>query len=391
MADASVKPIRNSAGQITGWQVRWREGSKRPGRSFGPDDKPLADRFAAEQRAAQAGKSRKPRRRSNPAGATLAEYVAKAYEPKKSMSRKTKRQLSSSTKETREHAWENWIKPHLGDRPIRSITAADVEALLKKITFHGRDKNGHFPLDEEGAPILPSGQWRDGVSTAKKCRTLLNDIFFYAVPDDGVNEARVRLTDVDVEELIRCAPDHFRLPILLMATIGIRIGELAALRVGDFDPQKGQLHIRATLSTKPKRLQGGDSAQRRPTKTTAGNRRVVLSSWLANEVALRCADRPDTAPLFTSANGSVLRPDNFRSRVWVPLRASLALDESLTPHDLRHYAATRLLSDDVDEQEVCNTLGHAHVGITNKLYRHARPERRRAVAEYWEKVGRLGS
>jgi integrase len=404
MADASVRPIRDSAGRITGYQVRWREGAKRPGRSFGPDEKPLAERFAAEQRAAQGGKTRKSRRRPNPAGATLAEYVAKAYEPKKSMSRKTKRQLSSSTKETREHAWDNWIKPHLGDRPIRSISVADVEALLKRITFHGRDENGRFPLDDNGEPILPTGQWKDGLSTAKKVRTMLNDIFFYAVrdgvvksnptidayievPDDGVNESRVLLTDVDIEELVRCAPGHFQLPIRLMATIGIRIGELAALRVGDFDHKNGQLHIRATLSTKPKRLQGGDGAQRRPTKTTAGNRRVLLPSWLANEIALRCVDRPDSSPLFTSTNGCMLRPDNFRSRVWVPLRASLALDESLTPHDLRHYAATRLLSDDVDEQEVCNMLGHAHVGITNALYRHARPEHRRAVAEYWERIG----
>ena len=171
----------------------------------------------------------------------------------------------------------------------------------------------------------------------------------------------------------------------LMATIGIRIGELAALQVGDFDQKAGQLSIRATLSTKPKRLQGGDSAVRRPTKTTAGNRRVLLPSWLTDEIAIRCAGRAADAPLFTSTRGKVLRPDNFRKRVWTPLRCALELDVSLKPHDLRHYAATRLLSDGLDPQEVCNMLGHEHVGITNMLYRHARPEHRRAVAEYWER------
>ena len=65
------------------------------------------------------------------------------------------------------------------------------------------------------------------------------------------------------------------------------------------------------------------------------------------------------------------------------------VDPGFKPHQLRHYAATRLISDGVEDQEVSRMLGHAHVGITLSLYRHARPERSRAVADYWDQSNDL--
>jgi integrase len=406
MADASLIETFDRAGNHTGCRVRWRAGKSRKSKSFGLKERALAERFLAEVRAAQKSKSRKPRPSTRkPAGRTLSDYFAKGYATKITLSRKTQQKVSPSTLATREAVWNAWIEPHLGSRPLRAITPADIEAFYKKITHAGRDNDGDFLLDEDGNPVLPHPGWTNGLEAARKCRALLRDIFFYAkrdgfvasdptaeayieVPVDMPLEQRVDLTDDEVADIIKSVPEHFRILITALATIGLRLGEAAALQVRDFDPKKEQLAVSRSLSTRAKRLQGGSGAVSLKTKTKAGNRRVNLPKWLADELRMQCAGKKPTDPMFTSASGSVLLPHNFRARVWNPTREMLGLDPSLTPHDLRHYAATRLLSEGVDVQEVCDMLGHQHVGVTDMLYRHVRPERRRGIAEYWEKAGR---
>ena len=88
MADVSARPIRDANGVITGWIVRWREDGCRTGRSFGPKDKALAERFTSEKRAAQAGKKRRPRTRKQPGVGTLADYFATGYGSKERVSRR---------------------------------------------------------------------------------------------------------------------------------------------------------------------------------------------------------------------------------------------------------------------------------------------------------------
>jgi integrase len=406
MADASITETFDRAGHHIGWRVRWRAGNKRRSKSFGMKEKAVAERFLAEVRTAQKSKARKAAKRTRkPAGATLADYFAKGYASKKTISRKTQQKVSPSVLATREGLWNTWIAPQLGSRPLRSISPADIEAFYKTITHAGRDENGAFLLDEDGEPMLPHPGWTDGIETARKSRALLRDIFFYAKRDGLVSvdptaeayiepavevslDPRVDLTDDDVAAIIKTVPEHFRRLVLLQTTIGLRMGEAAALQVRDFDSSKDQLNVSRSLSTRSKRLQGGSSAIHRTTKTKAGKRRINLPKWLADELRLLCDGKRPTEPIFTSIEGKVLRPDNFRERVWKPTRTLLGLDPSLTPHDMRHYAATRLLSEGVDVQEVCDMLGHQHVGVTDMLYRHVRPERRRGIAEYWERVGK---
>ena len=406
MADASITETFDRAGQHIGWRVRWRAGNKRRSKSFGMKEKAVAERFLSEVRSAQKSKARKTAKRTRkPSGATLADYFAKSYASKKTISRKTQQKVSPSVLATREGLWNTWIAPQLGSRPLRSISPADIEAFYKTITHAGRDENGAFLLDEDGEPMLPHPGWKDGLETARKSRALLRDIFFYAKRDGLVSvdptaeayiepavevtlDPRVDLTDDDVAAIIKTVPKHFRRLVLLQTTIGLRMGEAAALQVRDFDSSKDQLNVSRSLSTRNKRLQGGSSAIHRTTKTKAGKRRINLPKWLADELRLLCDGKRPTDPIFTSIEGKVLRPDNFRERVWKPTRTLLGLDPSLTPHDMRHYAATRLLSEGVDVQEVCDMLGHQHVGVTDMLYRHVRPERRRGIAEYWERVGK---
>jgi site-specific recombinase XerD len=51
-----------------------------------------------------------------------------------------------------------------------------------------------------------------------------------------------------------------------------------------------------------------------------------------------------------------------------------------------------MLEDGVNPQMVCDLLGHAHVGITQQIYRHAMNTEVAGAATYWNaKTDRLAS
>lgn len=404
MADVNLEILRNRAGVQIGWRVRWRENGKRPGRSFGLDEKPLAERFLEEKRAHQAAatkiKPAKPKtQRRRKGSATLSEFFVDSYSTKATMSRKTKAPLSGSARSSRETAWKLWIEPALGARPIKAITSADIEALYKQITHSGRDHEGS---------LLPGAHpaFTDGLATASKVRAALKDIFYYAKRDgivavdpvDGAyielpewyeKEERTPMDDASARAILETAQGETRTLLKTFITIGPRGGEVSAIDVGDFCEETGELAISKSLSRRAARHQKGSAAQIRRPKTPAGKRRIILPKALAQEIAELCRGRAKNEPLFRSPRGKRLNMYNFRKRVWRALLVEAGVDPGFKPHQLRHYAATRLISDGVEDQEVSRMLGHAHVGITLSLYRHARPERSRAVADYWDQSNDL--
>ncbi|MEU5786132.1 tyrosine-type recombinase/integrase [Micromonospora purpureochromogenes] len=78
-------------------------------------------------------------------------------------------------------------------------------------------------------------------------------------------------------------------------------------------------------------------------------------------------------------NGGPLRNTNFRSRVFAPAAASVGL-AGLTPHDLRHTAASLAVAAGANVKAVQRMLGHASASMTLDRVRGAvrrRPGRRR--------------
>ena len=75
------------------------------------------------------------------------------------------------------------------------------------------------------------------------------------------------------------------------------------------------------------------------TPKTHERREVPLPRFVVDELAAHLACRPQDALVFTSPRGEVLRNRNGRRR-WFD-RASTAIGEhGLTPHELRHTAAS---------------------------------------------------
>jgi len=186
-----------------------------------------------------------------------------------------------------------------------------------------------------------------GVSagTVRKVHRVLSLILDAAMADSliGRNPARgIRLprqvaspprflSGEELGRLVAAAGPHGD-EIALLAVTGLRFGEFAALRVGDFDERRRRLMIRASVSVV-------GSSMVWTTPKTHRTREVSVPPSLVPALLSRALGRPADAVLFTSSNGQVLRFNNWRRRVFA-LACEGAAIAGLKPPDRRHTAAS---------------------------------------------------
>jgi integrase len=162
---------------------------------------------------------------------------------------------------------------------------------------------------------------------------------------------------------------------LLHAYRGPRIGEAAALRVGDLDLIQGRMTISKALTEVAGRLEEG------PPKTEAGVRTVTLPPFLRDALTEHLAaysnPKDPRANVFTmpgggpgrkEGNGGPIRPNNFRKRAFHHAVIASGVDPNITPHDLRDTAATLAFSAGATVKEVSVMLGHANPAVTLRVY-----------------------
>jgi integrase len=73
--------------------------------------------------------------------------------------------------------------------------------------------------------------------------------------------------------------------------------------------------------------------------------------------------------VFTADKGGVLRPSNFRVKVWRPAVRTAGL-APLRPHDLRHTAVALWIAAGANPKEVSVRAGHTSVAFTLDRYGH---------------------
>jgi integrase/recombinase XerD len=134
--------------------------------------------------------------------------------------------------------------------------------------------------------------------------------------------------------------------VLVLLSVGLRVGELVRLRPGDFDSDAGGLHVRG--------------------KGRRERRVFVVDERLRRAVAA-LAGRKDASSLFSPGGG-----DWSTQAVRRALRESAqaaGIARRVTPHMLRHTCATLLLEDGVDIRFLQRLLGHENIATT-AIYAH---------------------
>ncbi|MFZ2058868.1 MAG: site-specific tyrosine recombinase [Acidimicrobiales bacterium] len=213
-----------------------------------------------------------------------------------------------------------------------------------------------FCVDERGATVDPT----EGVSTPRIPQ---------AIPK-ALSESEVELLlSAVVGEDPRALRDRAILETLYAT--GMRISELAGLRLGDLDTRQG-LAVAYGKGSKERLVPIGRQAL------------SALEAWLGSEgrnamAPTRWARRVDAEAVFISTRGRRMS----RQAVWQVVRTAavkVKLEDRVTPHVLRHSCATHLLEHGADIRVVQELLGHATI-TTTQVYTKVSPELLRRVYE----------
>jgi len=281
--------------------------------------------------------------------------------------------LRESTKSRDRSLLDSLILPRLASTPLAAIQPSDLDAFV--------------------ADLLASGK---APATIHKVWQILSGIFRLAVRDRliALTPAReVRLPKIEVEEpraltvdevmlLADSIDPRYRALVLVGAFGGLRFGELAGLKVGDFDPLRHHVRVRRTISDVRGRLVEG------PPKTQKGIRTVTLPRFIADELATHLANRPTVSPqdwIFPAPQGGPLRRTGWVRRQWKPALTAAGFEENLGTHVLRHSQVALLIAQGEHPKVIADRLGHTSVRTVLDVYGHLYEGADEAAAEGLDK------
>jgi integrase len=180
-----------------------------------------------------------------------------------------------------------------------------------------------------------------------------------------------------VDELLHAADEydpelgHF---LHISASTGARRGEVCALRWSNLDTKRMTLTIERSIAEVPGGLKEKD------TKTHADRRIALDSETLEVFEAQRAiaTDRANQVGMKIATNAYVFSREPDCLVPWTPgnvtnqfqaIRNQLGFDK-MRLHDLRHFAATRLMAAGIPVRTVSGRLGHANPSTTLSVYAH---------------------
>ena len=161
------------------------------------------------------------------------------------------------------------------------------------------------------------------------------------------------------------------LAIMLMATTGIRVGELVRITALDVDAAEGRI-----------RIHGKGSRER-----TVFIPNPALLDYLRHYLKARASYPSQTTRLLLNCRGRPLSEQALRLRLR-KLAEKAGLDRRITPHMLRHTAATLLLEEGVDIRFVQRLLGHQSISTT-EIYTHVSDVSLRDALSRADPIGRM--
>jgi len=266
--------------------------------------------------------------------------------------------VSERTLQERRYLVRNHLLPVLGHRKVSTITLDTIRTLYR--------------------------QSRLAPSSIKLIHTILRNALPKQCMED-VKPPRARSKEMDIlskQELLHLLDtvkgDPYEGVFVLMALCALRIGEALSLRWEDIDFENGTLLVRHTL------WQGRVSEP----KTPSSRRTIKLPSMALDVLgnSYKKVGGVKEGHIFATSTGNPINYSNFYTRHWKPALRAAGLSKALTPHKLRHGAASLLLNENVPIPVVSKYLGHANPGITMKVYAHMIEEPRTWQQRQWTRL-----
>lgn len=276
--------------------------------------------------------------------------------------------VKPSTFHSDESAWRVHVEPAWGTRRVGTIRHTEVAAWIAALSV---DRSA---------------------TTVKRCHGVLASILDGAVRDRRlqsnparevktprkVRKQRAYLTHQQVERLATASlyPDVVR----FLAYTGLRWGEATGLTVADVDVARRRLNISSNAVIVNGHVIVG-------TPKTHERRIVVYPAFLDAAMARAITHKRPAELLFPAESGGYLRPGNSQSGWFAGACKRARLEDArdaaesrsrgeairaamprVTPHDLRHTAASLAISAGANVKAVQRMLGHASAAMTLDTY-----------------------
>jgi integrase len=333
------------------WRVRYRTpaGDERA-RSF--SRKADADRFAINTESAKLeGTFVDPARSKITVGEMAAKWTA------------SKSGLEKSTQSTDKNVMDDHVLPRWRRVPLAAVEFEDVQAWIAELVTTGLSgahvRKIHFVL---------AGVLQLAVKGRRLSANPAKGVELPRAKSKGkkyLNVQQVETMAMAARAIAAGAPrrashagrDQYRLVIYVLAYCGLRWSEIAAMRVDSVDLERCRMHVKAAVvEVDGEGLVWG-------TPKSYEDRWVPIPALLVDELnAYIASKRPDDL-LFTSPGGEPMRNRNAR-RAWFDRAAKAACVAGLTPHELRHTAASLAVKAGANVKALQRMLGHASAAIT---------------------------
>ncbi len=258
--------------------------------------------------------------------------------------------------ESLEGAWRKHVQPAWGARQVGSIRHAEVQEWVTSMSAQY----------SASVVLRAAGMLRSLLGTA------VADRLIAANPADGLTLPRKRPKRhiyLAADELIRLADEcSWRHDMILaLGMTGMRWGEMVALRVGDVDIDHRRIRVERSAT------EVGGRIVMTETKTYE-RRSITYPRMLEQCLIARMEGRDVDDPLFTQPDGSVVRRRHGPTTpgTWFYAAKLRVLGErvarSMTFHDLRHTAASLMVSAGANVKAVQRQLGHRSAAMTLDVY-----------------------
>lgn len=279
---------------------------------------------------------------------------------------------------------ERHLIPHLGRIRIGELRPDDLRRLYRALGAPSGDKKGLSPRSIEYVHVTVSQALKQAFRDGIVGRNVAD-----AVDPPKVPKRQMRaLTPGEVAALLTTAEGDWRTLWTLALYTGMREGELLGLTWADVDLERSAVTVQRVLAVG----EDGVTVQLRPyPKTKAGVRTIPVPPEVAAELKAhrkRQTEERLRAPLWADTEGIV-----FATRRGTPMLASnviralkrdalaAGITGNVSPHLLRHTAASSWLAAGRSVPEVAMLLGHGTPATTMAIYAHAIPGAGRDAAD----------
>jgi integrase len=256
-----------------------------------------------------------------------------------------------------EIAWRVHVRPAWGSMAVSDVRKTAVQTWVSALTTgtDGRKAKGATTV------IRAFGVLASILDEAVDDRRILTN------PARGVNLPRkTRKQHVYLShEQVHALAGESKHPtlVLVLAYCGLRWGEATALRVKDLDMLKRRLLVEENAVQVGSRIEVG-------TPKNHKRRIVPFPQFLAEQLARQCEAKGRDDLVFPGGDGGYLRSARVHedNMSWFAGAVQRAAVPRITPHDLRHSAASFAVSAGANVKAVQRMLGHSSAAMTLDVY-----------------------